>query len=309
MKNLNRTPLDIYLNDISKYPLLTKEDEQKFSSKIIFFSRKIRILEKNLRAKNNAAPEISAKLVILNKKMEFYRKKMIQGNCRLVVSIAKKYRNSSMSLLDIIEEGNIGLIKAVKRFDPTRGFRFSTFAIWWIKQSVIKALKDKSKIIRVPIHIDNEVRQYKKVSDEYVNAHGIEPSLLQLTQLTKMDIKKLRFIINVPNDHVSMDNYLGDSKNNRHNYLSDTEDTLSPIDEMVNQSLTDAIKKVLNQLKYNEQQVIILRFGLFNQTPLTLDAIGETLKITRERVRQIQAMALKKLKSISIEKNLEIYLQ
>jgi RNA polymerase sigma factor (sigma-70 family) len=207
-----KTAIDIYLNEISKIPLLTKEEELQITNAIVFYTKKLNNIQKQLKKSSNGN-----KKNLLKKKEEFikelqnYKKKMVRGNCRLVISIARKYQNININLSDLIEEGNLGLLKAIDRFDPSKGFRFSTFAIWWIKQSILKSIKDKANIIRIPIHIDKEINKFKKITNEFTKKYGYEPTLDEIVDLVDINRNKLRLLANIPKEFISINLKIGNS--------------------------------------------------------------------------------------------------
>lgn len=307
-----KSAIDLYLEEISKIPLMTREEELLLANQIASLSDEKCLLDEELKnsSQNDIVKhELEKKIVKTTASLDRAKHKMIRGNCRLVVNIAKRYRNSFLSLADLIEEGNLGLLKAVDRFDPRRGFRFSTFAIWWIKQSIIKSIKDKGSTIRIPIHIDKDISKFKKVISDFTSKNYREPSLQELIKITRFTKKKIGFLLNVPGDFVSIDKKIGDSSKDLSEILEDTEKRYSPVETLLNESLRQSLDTVLSNLSEKEHEIIKLRFGLGEQSPMILEQIGETLGITRERVRQIQAVALKKMRTLAKESELDIFRQ
>lgn len=316
MKTFNEVlSLDVYLKEISKVPLMTPQDENATATKMGELRDEIEKLDKKIdkeKAKGKASAgqeEVAEKRADLEKKMNYYKDKMIRSNCRLVVSIARRYQNHHLHLSDLIEEGNIGLMKAVERFDPARGFRFSTFAIWWIKQSVIKALKEKGNMIRIPMHISKEFSRYSRSIQEYRNSHGKEPMMEDIRSDTHLDSARIDLLSKIPRDFVSTHMRLGNSDKEIGEILVDETPTFRPTEEAVKKDLEEALDKIMHKLSTKEYEILQMRYGLYDKEPLVLDVIGKRLGITRERVRQIQASALKKMRKMGLQSELNLFLE
>ena len=266
----------IYLQQIGKIPLLSAEEELEVAKKIY------------------------------ETQSEIARKVLINANLRLVVSIAKKYIGRGLSFLDLIQEGNMGLIKATEKFDYTKGYKFSTYATWWIQQSITRAIADKARIIRLPIHLIESINKIKKATMDLTTRLGRIPNKQEIADEMGISTSKLTSIIKSTQSTISIDTPTGqkDDSNKIIDYIVD-ESTIAP-DNMVSQeSMIDDIKSMLGQLSQKERDVLILRFGLNNNgNKKTLDEIGSIYGVSRERIRQIENRAISKLKKLCKNKNL-----
>lgn len=298
-KSEEHDPLLLYLKQISNIKLLTAEEEYNFGKEILTSKDSIKKL-----SDQNPLPE--KEIAELNEKLNKAKSKLIHGNLRLVVSIAKKYQFRELSLLDLIDEGNIGLIEAVERFDYSKGFRFSTYGIWWIKQAIIKSFANKGRTIRLPIHMLNTIRKCSIVMKELSNESGIFPNFTQIGNYMNMDPKRVETILNYSTDCSSLDIVIDEEGNMLGDLIQD-ENTPSPFDETYKQTLHESIIKILESLSEREKQIVLLRFGFEGDGPHTLQETGEILGITRERVRQIQKKAVEKLKTQNSIKELREY--
>ncbi len=266
----------IYLQQIGKIPLLSPEEELEIAKQIY------------------------------ETKSEIARKVLINANLRLVVSIAKKYIGRGLSFLDLIQEGNMGLIKATEKFDYTKGYKFSTYATWWIQQSITRAIADKARIIRLPIHLIESINKIKKATLDLTTELGRIPVKQEIADKLGISVSKLTSIIKSTQSTISIDTPTGqkDDSNKIIDYIVD-ESTLAPESLVSQESLLDDIKGMLEQLSPKERDVLILRFGLNNDgNKKTLDEIGTIYGVSRERIRQIENRAISKLKKLCKNKNL-----
>ena len=266
----------IYLQQIGKIPLLSAQEELEVAKKIY------------------------------ETQSEIARKVLINANLRLVVSIAKKYIGRGLSFLDLIQEGNMGLIKATEKFDYTKGYKFSTYATWWIQQSITRAIADKARIIRLPIHLIESINKIKKATVDLTTELGRIPVKQEIADKMGISVSKLTSIIKSTQSTISIDTPTGqkDDSNKIIDYIVD-ESTLAPESLVSQESLLDDIKGMLEQLSQKERDVLILRFGLNNDgNKKTLDEIGTIYGVSRERIRQIENRAISKLKKLCKNKNL-----
>ena len=266
----------IYLQQIGKIPLLTPEEELEVAKKIY------------------------------ETQSEIARKVLINANLRLVVSIAKKYIGRGLSFLDLIQEGNMGLIKATEKFDYTKGYKFSTYATWWIQQSITRAIADKARIIRLPIHLIESINKIKKATMDLTTELGRIPVKQEIADKMGIPVSKLTSIIKATQSTISIDTPTGqkDDSNKIIDYIVD-ESTIAPDSLVSQESMLDDIKGMLEQLSQKERDVLILRFGLNNDgNKKTLDEIGSIYGVSRERIRQIENRAISKLKKLCKNKNL-----
>jgi RNA polymerase primary sigma factor len=270
--------LSIYLKEINRIPLLTKEEE---------FSLAKRVVEGD----------------------EFARKRMIESNLRFVVNVAKKYQNQGLPLMDLINEGNIGLMTALEKFDPDKGYHFISYAVWWIRQSIMKAINEKSRAVRLPLNRTNELLQIQKAQRSLMSDFSTEdPSAEEIGKLTGFDPEHVNHLLGISRDLVSLDapvfNDTGSSSVG--DFIEDG--SLSPEDSLLDVSLKEDINLVLSTLTDKEREIIELRFGLDGKIPMSLKEIGEIYNLTKERIRQIEKKALERLKTPQKSKILESYI-
>ncbi len=270
-------PVKIYLKEIGRVPLLTPEEEIELA---------IKIAEGDIQAK----------------------KRLSEANLRLVVSIAKRYLGRGMQFLDLIQEGNLGLIKAVEKFDYTKGFKFSTYATWWIRQAITRAIADQARTIRIPVHMVETINKVKKVSTQILHEKGHEPSSEEIAEKLDISVEKVREIVRVAQEPVSLETPIGEEEDSHLGDFIPDSDTPAPVDEASHALLKEQLEEVLSTLTPREAKVLRLRFGLEDGKSRTLEEVGSEFKVTRERIRQIEAKALRKLRHPSRSKKLKDYL-
>ena len=273
-KSVIDDPVKVYLKDIGRVPLLSPEEE----------------IELAIRIENNdkEAKEILTK-----------------ANLRLVVSIAKKYVCRGMMFLDLIQEGNLGLIKAVDKFDHSKGFKFSTYATWWIRQSITRAIADQGRTIRIPVHMVETINKVKKASNMLLHRDGKEPTPEDIAKELGLGVDKVREILRISQEPVSLETPIGEEEDSHLGDFIPDEDALSPADAAAMTFLKTKVNEVLETLTPREAEVLRLRFGLGEGTPQTLEEVGKAFNVTRERIRQIEAKALRKLRHPSRSKHLK----
>ena len=269
-------PVKLYLKEIGSYPLLTIEQEIDLAKRI-------------------EAGEESAK------------KSLAESNLRLVVSIAKRYVGRGLSFLDLIQEGNLGLIKAVDKFDYTKGYKFSTYATWWIRQAITRSIADQSRTIRIPVHMSEVINKTYRVSRTLLQELGREPTEQELAKAMNLPIEKVREILKVSADPISLDTPIGEEDDSHLGDFIKDERIVGPEDAAAYSVLQDQISKLLETLTEREQRVLILRFGLQDGRTRTLEEVGKEFNVTRERIRQIEAKALRKLRHPSRARMLKGY--
>ena len=270
-------PVKMYLKDIGKVPLLSAEEE-------------IEIAKKMAEGDEEAKHQLS------------------EANLRLVVSIAKRYVGRGMLFLDLIQEGNFGLMKAVEKFDYTKGYRFSTYATWWIKQSITRAIADQARTIRIPVHMYETINKLSKVVKQLVQKLGREPQTDEIAKEMGISEEKVREIQKISQDTVSLDSPVGEEEDSNLGTFLQDENATNPSDSATILMLKEQLLDVLNTLTPREQKVIMLRYGIDDGHPRTLEEVGREFNVTRERIRQIEAKALKKLKHPSRSKKLKDFL-
>ncbi len=288
-------PLALYLKQISKYPLLNAAEERSVGEKIQKTKYELNLLKKDC-LDSSAYPEKHEEILKLENRLREYKNLMINANLRLVVSIAKNYQHRGLGLLDLIDEGNIGLIEAVDRFDYTRGCRFSTYGTWWIRQAIIKSLADKGRVIRIPIHMLNTISKCFLVAKQLTQDLGRDPSPEELGEYLQMTPDRIREVMSLSQETASLDTPVDDDNTTRLSDLIRDDSLTEPIELVFSAALERTMDEVLMQLSEREMAIIKLRFGLNGKGPLTLEETGKILGITRERVRQIQEKAMVKLR-------------
>lgn len=311
MKNLKykeKSFVDIYFDEISKNGLLSREDEILIARNI----RKYQIKKKTFKFRKLSGEEIKnykSKLEGLERKLEKYSNKMLRGNYRLVVSVAKRYKSTHFSLEDLIEEGNLGLMRAVSKFDHRKGFRFSTFAVRWIKQNITKAIMDKGATIRIPVHIQKLLTKYRKVTSKYEKQHGHPPGIDYIEKQVGVPYKKIEMALRLPKKTASLDQKVTESDRDMGEIFSDETGSYDPHKQASKDFLLKTLHKGLDDLEERERMIVKMRYGIGDFDPTTLEVIGEKMGMTRERVRQIQTAALRKMREMNVFGELKIFLE
>lgn len=268
-------PVKMYLKDIGKVPLLSADEEIDLAKKIVQGD-------------------------------EWAKSKLCEANLRLVVSIAKRYSGKNgMQFLDLIQEGNIGLLKAVEKFDYTKGFRFSTYATWWIRQSITRAMADQARTIRIPVHMVETINKLSRVKNKLSQILGREPSLTEIAEEMGLTETRVNEIQKIAQDPISLESPVGEEEDSKIGDFIEDQTSTSPVDSATRTMLKGQLLAVIDTLTPREQKVIRLRYGLDDGYPKTLEQVGQEFNVTRERIRQIEAKALRKLKNPTRSKKLK----
>ena len=292
----------VYLDSMVKEPLLTKEEEFSIGKKIFSLSNKIKKTQALINGLGKSKVDkknfklYSEQLNTYEAKHNKYRNQMIQKNLRLVFSIAKKYKTKVIDIMDLVEEGNIGLIKAVDKFDYRKGYRFSTFATWWIRKMIIEYIKEKNRVIRLPSYVQNKLINIKKEIAYYQNTNRTMPMVNELSEITGFKSKDIAFILNTSKDVLSLD-LLEEKSNDGADAFRDREGIYNPENDALKNSFKKLLDKVLDSLSDVERKILVMYFGLEQDQPVLLSEIGDALGVTRERVRQVKNQAIDKIKN------------
>lgn len=308
-------PVRMYLKEIGKVPLLSAEEEIDLAQQMEegnVASEKI-ILLKNRRdeASDEEKEEINAEIKELQKTVEigsYAKKRLAEANLRLVVSIAKRYVGRGMLFLDLIQEGNLGLIKAVEKFDYRKGYKFSTYATWWIRQAITRAIADQARTIRIPVHMVETINKLIRVSRQLLQELGREPSPEEIAEEMNMPVERVREILKISQEPVSLETPIGEEEDSHLGDFIKDDNVPVPADAAAFTLLKEQLEEVLGTLTEREQKVLTLRFGLEDGRARTLEEVGKEFSVTRERIRQIEAKALRKLRHPSRSRKLKDYL-
>ncbi|HLI88282.1 MAG TPA: RNA polymerase sigma factor RpoD [Ktedonobacteraceae bacterium] len=291
-------PVRMYLREIGRVPLLTAEEEVRLAQLMQ------RGRAERLRAERLKVPPIRRYI----EEGEEAQRRLTEANLRLVVSVAKKYIGRGMSLLDLIQEGNIGLIRAVEKFDYTKGFKFSTYATWWIRQAITRAIADQARTIRIPVHMVETINRLIRISRRLLQDLGREPTSEEIAAQMEISAEKVREIIKVSQEPVSLETPIGEEDDSHLGDFIEDHTALAPADAASHQLLKEQVEDVLDSLTERERKVLQLRFGLDDGRSRTLEEVGKEFHVTRERIRQIEAKALRKLRHPSRSRKLKDYL-
>lgn len=306
---LTGDPVRMYLKEIGKVDLLTASEEVDLAMKI----------EAGLEATEKLEAADAGELELTRAEMRRLtrienvgleaKQALISANLRLVVSIAKRYVGRGMLFLDLIQEGNLGLIRAVEKFDYQKGFKFSTYATWWIRQAITRAIADQARTIRIPVHMVETINKVKKVNSQLLHENGHEPTNEQIAEKLEMPVEKVREIMRVAQEPVSLETPIGEEEDSHLGDFIPDEDAPAPSDVASHTMLKEQLAEVLSTLTPREEKVLRLRFGLEDGRSRTLEEVGKEFNVTRERIRQIEAKALRKLRHPSRSKKLKDFLE
>ncbi|EPV6707703.1 RNA polymerase sigma factor RpoD [Acinetobacter baumannii] len=294
---------------ISKAPAEIKAHLEKVRPDVLAFQQKIADIEKELGLNVSEIKDISKRMAIGEAKARRAKKEMVEANLRLVISIAKKYTNRGLQFLDLIQEGNIGLMKAVDKFEYRRGYKFSTYATWWIRQAITRSIADQARTIRIPVHMIETINKINRVSRQLLQEMGREPTPEELGERLEMDEVKVRKVLKIAKEPISMETPIGDDEDSHLGDFIEDQNITSPIDAATSEGLKEATREVLENLTEREAKVLKMRFGIDMPTDHTLEEVGKQFDVTRERIRQIEAKALRKLRHPSRSEHLRSFLE
>ncbi|AMW78213.1 RNA polymerase sigma factor RpoD [Acinetobacter sp. TGL-Y2] len=294
---------------IAKAPADLKPYLEKVRPDVLAFQQKIADIEKELDLTVKEIKEISKRMAIGEAKARRAKKEMVEANLRLVISIAKKYTNRGLQFLDLIQEGNIGLMKAVDKFEYRRGYKFSTYATWWIRQAITRSIADQARTIRIPVHMIETINKINRVSRQLLQEMGREPTPEELGERLEMDEVKVRKVLKIAKEPISMETPIGDDEDSHLGDFIEDGNITSPIDAATSEGLKEATREVLENLTEREAKVLKMRFGIDMPTDHTLEEVGKQFDVTRERIRQIEAKALRKLRHPSRSEHLRSFLE
>lgn len=299
-------PVRMYLKEIGKVPLLSAEEEIALAQKMEAGELAKTQLEDD---EASLSEEEKRELRILVNQGDYAKKKLAEANLRLVVSIAKRYVGRGMLFLDLIQEGNLGLIKAVEKFDYRKGYKFSTYATWWIRQAITRAIADQARTIRIPVHMVETINKLIRVSRQLLQELGREPSPEEIAEQMDIPVERVREILKISQEPVSLETPIGEEEDSHLGDFIQDENVPVPADAAAFTLLKEQLVEVLSTLTEREQKVLRLRFGLDDGRARTLEEVGKEFKVTRERIRQIEAKALRKLRHPSRSRKLRDYLE
>ena len=309
-------PVRMYLKEIGKVPLLSAEEEIELAKNMeagAVAKEKIAILKsREENATEEELAEIREEIKNLQKDLDAgdeAKKRLAEANLRLVVSIAKRYVGRGMLFLDLIQEGNLGLIKAVEKFDYRKGYKFSTYATWWIRQAITRAIADQARTIRIPVHMVETINKLIRVSRQLLQELGREPSPEEIAAEMNMPVERVREILKISQEPVSLETPIGEEEDSHLGDFIQDDNVPVPADAAAFTLLKEQLEEVLGTLTEREQKVLTLRFGLEDGRARTLEEVGKEFNVTRERIRQIEAKALRKLRHPSRSRKLKDYLE
>ncbi|ENU81045.1 RNA polymerase sigma factor RpoD [Acinetobacter sp. ANC 3789] len=282
---------------------------EKVRPDILAFQQKIADIETELGLNVQEIKDISKRMAIGEAKARRAKKEMVEANLRLVISIAKKYTNRGLQFLDLIQEGNIGLMKAVDKFEYRRGYKFSTYATWWIRQAITRSIADQARTIRIPVHMIETINKINRVSRQLLQEMGREPTPEELGERLEMDEVKVRKVLKIAKEPISMETPIGDDEDSHLGDFIEDQNITSPVDAATSEGLKEATREVLENLTEREAKVLKMRFGIDMPTDHTLEEVGKQFDVTRERIRQIEAKALRKLRHPSRSEHLRSFLE